>query len=248
MGPKDLGVKIKNYRITRGMTQKEFADLLFIVPQTVSKWERGSSYPDVFKLREVCKVLGVSISELLDEESLYTSDDYMIAIDAGNALTHFVLFKADGTVIGQTTLDTVNPNFSGFDKAFEYLKAGIDQLSTYGKSPKRIYAAISGSRLLNKQLHAALNKAYPACTIDVVSDIRSLVGLMPPSPQCIAAHVGTGSIVCGFKGTTFDRIGGWGYLFEDPGSEYDIGRRVLLAAHEYDDRLAELSSSRLQRN
>jgi N-acetylglucosamine kinase-like BadF-type ATPase len=65
--------------------------------------------------------------------------------------------------------------------------------------------------------------------------------MLPPSPVCVAANVGTGSIVCGFKGASFDRVGGWGYLFDDPGSEYDIGKRVLTAAHEYADGLAEMS-------
>lgn len=48
MEPKDLGLKIKNYRVSKGLTQQEFANLLFIAPQTVSKWERGMSYPDVY--------------------------------------------------------------------------------------------------------------------------------------------------------------------------------------------------------
>ena len=243
MGPKDLGIKIKNYRVTRGMTQKEFADLMFIVPQTVSKWERGESYPDVFKLREVCRVLGVSIAEMLDEQSLYSSEEYMIAIDAGGAYTYFVLFKSDGSVIGQTTLETVNPRSENFDKSLKNLKNGIDQLSIYGKTPKRIYAAVSASRLMLKRLHAALNKMYPACVIDVVSDIRSLMGMLPPSPRCITANLGTGSIVCGFKGSSFDRIGGWGYLFDDAGSEYDIGKGVLIAAHEYADGLTDMSET-----
>ena len=241
VGPKDLGIKIRNYRITRGMTQKEFADLLFIVPQTVSKWERGASYPDVFKLRELCRVLGVSISEMLDESSLYSSEEFMIAIDAGGAYTHFVLFKSDGSVVGQTELETMSPSFCGYEKALESLKTGIDQLSTYGKIPKRIYAAVSGSRQLNKRLHASLSKMFPTCVINVESDIKSLMGMLPESPRCIAANVGTGSIVCGFKGSSFDRIGGWGYLFEDAGSEYDIGKGVLLAAHEYADGLTDIS-------
>ena len=241
MGPKDIGIKIKNYRITRGLTQQEFAELLFIVPQTVSKWERGASYPDVFKLREICRVLGVSISEMLDEVSLYSSEDYMIAIDGSYAQTHFVLFKSDGTVIAQTSLETKSPIFSDIDETLENLKSGIDQLSTYEKMPKRIFAAVSGSRLQNKKLHAALNKMYPACVVDVESDIHCMSGMLPPSPICIAANVGTGSIVCGFKGTSFDRVGGWGYLFDDPGSEYDIGKRVLTAAHEYADGLCEIS-------
>ena len=243
VGPKDIGVKIRNYRITRGLTQQEFADMLFIVPQTVSKWERGASYPDVFKLREICRVLNVSISDMLDEMSLHSSEDYLLAIDGGGAFTNFVLFKNDGTVIAKTMMETKSPLFSGIEETLENLKSGIDQLSTYEKTPKRIYAALPGSRLQNRKLHAALSKMYPVSVVDVESDIYCLSGMLPPSPVCIAANVGVGSIVCGFKGSSFDRVGGWGYLFDDPGSEYDIGKRVLTVAHQYADGLAEISET-----
>jgi N-acetylglucosamine kinase-like BadF-type ATPase len=138
-------------------------------------------------------------------------------------------------------MKTKSPTFVGLEEALENLKSGIDQLSTYEKMPNRIFAAVSGSRLQNKKLHAALSKMYPACVVNVESDIHCISGMLPPSPVCVAANVGTGSIVCGFKGASFDRVGGWGYLFDDPGSVYDIGKRVLATAHEYADGLCEIS-------
>jgi N-acetylglucosamine kinase-like BadF-type ATPase len=86
-----------------------------------------------------------------------------------------------------------------------------------------------------------LKKQYPACKITVDSDIRSIVGLARENDKCIAAIIGTGSVVYGWNGTTFKRVGGWGYLFDDAGSGYDIGREVLLAAYAYADGLAPLS-------
>ena len=47
------------------MTQREFADKLFVTGSAVSKWERGMSYPDITLLRDICEILGVSEHELL---------------------------------------------------------------------------------------------------------------------------------------------------------------------------------------
>lgn len=47
------------------MTQREFADKLFLTESAVSKWERGMSYPDITMIRDICAILGVSEHELL---------------------------------------------------------------------------------------------------------------------------------------------------------------------------------------
>lgn len=243
MQPKELGVKIKNLRITKNLTQQEFADLLFIAPQTVSKWERGLSYPDVFRLKEICKVLGVGILEMLGEEEEPEDEDFFIAVDGGGTKTEFVLFKGDGTVVAVVVLGTTNPNSCGIENTCEILKDGIDQLLTLGKAPKRIFAGIAGSMLGNHRevIRAFLKKQYPAFKSNVDSDIKNIIGLVRDNDKCIAAIIGTGSVVYGWNGSSFKRVGGWGYLFDDAGSGYDIGREVILASYAYADGLTPLS-------
>lgn len=48
------------------MTQKEFAEQLFVTESAVSKWERGMSYPDITLLQNICSVLDISEYELLN--------------------------------------------------------------------------------------------------------------------------------------------------------------------------------------
>lgn len=48
-----------------GLTQKSFADKLFVTESAVSKWERGISFPDITLIRDICEVLGISEHELL---------------------------------------------------------------------------------------------------------------------------------------------------------------------------------------
>lgn len=62
---KTFGAYICRCRKGLGLTQKEFADKLFVTESAVSKWERGLSYPDITLLRDICAVLGVSEHELL---------------------------------------------------------------------------------------------------------------------------------------------------------------------------------------
>ena len=62
---KTFGEYICRRRKELGLTQKEFAQRLFVTESAVSKWERGLSYPDVTLLRSICEILEISEHELL---------------------------------------------------------------------------------------------------------------------------------------------------------------------------------------
>ena len=57
---KTFGEYICRRRKELGLTQKEFAQRLFVTESAVSKWERGLSYPDVTLLRDICAILEIS--------------------------------------------------------------------------------------------------------------------------------------------------------------------------------------------
>ena len=60
-----FGAFILRRRKELGMTQKEFAELLYVTDSAVSKWERGLAYPDITLLQNICSVLQISEKELL---------------------------------------------------------------------------------------------------------------------------------------------------------------------------------------
>lgn len=62
---KSFGEYISKRRKEKGLTQKEFAQKLFVTESAVSKWERGLSYPDITLIRDICEILSVSEHELL---------------------------------------------------------------------------------------------------------------------------------------------------------------------------------------
>lgn len=65
MNKEKFGSYIKESRIKKNYTQQELADLLFVDVTTVSKWERGVSYPDITLVPDICKALDISEHELI---------------------------------------------------------------------------------------------------------------------------------------------------------------------------------------
>ncbi len=61
----DLGKKIKSYRESKKMTQKEIAEILEVEATTVSKYEKGMLEPSIESLKRLSNIFGVTIDELL---------------------------------------------------------------------------------------------------------------------------------------------------------------------------------------
>lgn len=62
----DIGSKIKQLRIKAGMTQEQLASTLGISAQAVSKWENGTTMPDITLLPMLSTEFGVTIDDLFD--------------------------------------------------------------------------------------------------------------------------------------------------------------------------------------
>ena len=59
-----ISERIRKYRKENNLTQSEFASMLFVSKQAVSKWENDRGTPDVSLLPELSKILNVSIDPL----------------------------------------------------------------------------------------------------------------------------------------------------------------------------------------
>ena len=64
----ELGNKIAQKRKDLGMTQIEFADMLSVTRQTVSRWEAGTVMPDIDKIGDIASILHVSCDYLLKDD------------------------------------------------------------------------------------------------------------------------------------------------------------------------------------
>lgn len=64
-----LADKIYQNRKRMGLSQEELADRLGVTRQAVSKWEMGTSQPELDTVVLLAKTFGISIDELLKEET-----------------------------------------------------------------------------------------------------------------------------------------------------------------------------------
>ena len=60
-----LAENLKKYRIIKNLTQEDLANYLNITPQSVSKWERGETYPDITFLPALANIFETSIDLLI---------------------------------------------------------------------------------------------------------------------------------------------------------------------------------------
>ena len=61
-----FGEKLKYARKSAGLTQEQLAEKLLVSRQAITKWESDNGMPDIENLRQLSKLLNVSIDYLLD--------------------------------------------------------------------------------------------------------------------------------------------------------------------------------------
>ncbi len=95
--------KLKQLRTSKGLTQDEMAQKLFVTRTAISKWETGKGYPAIDSLKLISKLFAVSIDELIsdgdiDEKKQIDEQNarkmYYVAIAFLIAATAFSLFAS----------------------------------------------------------------------------------------------------------------------------------------------------------
>ena len=226
--------RLRERRRIMGITQAELSARLNLMPQTVSKWERGLSAPDLDNLIELSKLLNVTVDELIKPD-IYTTRVFL-AIDGGGTKTEFVLFTEDGHIIRHTLRGSTNVNVVGREKARNNLSSGLDEMLK-GIAPSGVFAGVAGSMTPgNKEILTETIKAQVGnIPVYVNSDIINVIYSVPDVEKCIAIICGTGSSGFAWDGHEIKRYGGWGYLFDRAGSGYDIGCDILRECFALDD-------------
>ncbi len=73
MNPIHTGRYIRQQRKALGLSQSKLAEMLFVEPQTVSKWERGLGMPDYDNVDRLREIFGCTLSDIL--EPVFEDDD-----------------------------------------------------------------------------------------------------------------------------------------------------------------------------
>ncbi len=227
---KYLGENIRMYRRRNGMTQAQLAAHLYVSAQGISSWEKGISNPDLQNLLRLAEVFHISVDALFRRE--HRGERVMIGIDGGGTKTEFVLFSEEGHIRHRLVLPQSNPNGIGTDACFYLLAEGIDTLMKLVPHVDGIFAGIAGcgTGSHRERLYARLRERYADVFIGIDSDVVNALALGGFHDRGMALISGTGSVLYAQTREGCHRLGGWGYLFDEAGSAYDIGRGAIRAS------------------
>jgi len=94
--------KLQELRKSKGLTQEELAEALFVSRTAISKWESGRGYPSIDSLKEISRFFGVTIDDLIcpremmtaaeDDKKAFVSRYVSVICNALDLLTAVLLF------------------------------------------------------------------------------------------------------------------------------------------------------------
>ncbi len=240
-----IGNRLKELRKKKGLTQSAFADVMHVSSQAVSNWERGIAPPDLDNLLRIADFFGILVDDLLRD----LSERLILGIDGGGTKTEFVVATQSGLVLKQFTRGRSNPNDIGLQKAERLISEGIHDAISEFPSICAFFCGMSGASTGNNRriLTEHLREHFPQLKFDILTDAENLFGLVDDADMAIIS--GTGAVVYLKQNGELMRLGGWGYLLDDGGSAYSIGRDAITATLAEEESLEKESilSKRLRK-
>ena len=224
---KAFSINVRKFRKKNNLTQKSLADAIGYSEKTVSKWETEGSVPSIDALFKIANIFRVNIAELFSCDE----DIYYLGIDGGGTKTELALSDSEGNILCRLFMDGCNPNTVGIEKTKRIIEDGIIQVSSdIPFSSIVVYAGIAGcaSKIYADEIKDTLKKMSFAA-FDVDSDNNNIVAAGLGSNEGITMILGTGICAYVVKKEETKRIAGWGYLFDNGGSAFHIGRDAINA-------------------
>ena len=83
----EFNEKLQELRKSRGLTQEELAEALFVSRTAISKWESGRGYPSIDSLKEISRYFSVTIDELICPEEILSAAEEEKQAFAGRTLS-----------------------------------------------------------------------------------------------------------------------------------------------------------------
>ena len=217
------------------ITQEQLAKKLCYTEKAVSKWESGSSVPPAETLIKLAEIFNVTIDELFN---YCAHPSYYLGIDGGATKTTFALANAEGVIVNKITLGPSNPFDLGYEKVTEVLSEGINKICE-NIQRRRIsaFAGIAGcgNPAMRDRLKAFIN-SFGFLYADIDSDAKNIISAGLGDGDGIVNIMGTGSSCFVKRGGEIEKIGGYGYLFDQGGSAYDIGRAAITVTSRHEDK------------
>lgn len=234
---KNFACNIKRLRRAAGITQKTLAERVGCSEKTVSKWEAGASVPYIETLFRIAQILHTGVEKLFADAARV----YYLGIDGGGTKTALKLTDDDGSVLRTLRVSACNPYDIGIQAATDILRRAIYEIC--GDTPTSsivTYAGIAGGTAGdNKKQLAAFFDTFHFLCVGNGSDNDNLIAAGLHGTDGITLLMGTGICVFAVRNGKRQRISGWGYLFDDGGSAFNLGRDAIHAAYGDFDGSAE---------
>jgi transcriptional regulator with XRE-family HTH domain len=175
--------KIQELRKSKGLTQEELAQSLYVSRTAVSKWESGRGYPNIDSLKAIAKFFDLTIDELLSGDELLT-----IAEEDGKKIkTHFrdlVFGLLDVSVVVLLFLPFFGQNADGTIRHVSLLSlSGISSYLRYFYFDTIISTALFGVLTLALQncQHRfwMQNKAMMSTILSIIGTVLFIISQQP---------------------------------------------------------------------
>jgi len=225
-----IGYFAKNLRAARisaGLTQEGLAEKLCYSSKSISKWESGSVLPPTVIILELVDILKTDLNSMF---SSFEEPIYYLGVDGGGTFTEFVLIDKENNILKQCNLgpcNVLNLNKEQIDKV---LKDGVDEAcADIPHSRISAFFGLAGAGSGKVAVLTEVLKKYGFANVACGTDAQNTVSVGLKGEDGIIAILGTGSAVFSSKNGELERIGGYGHLFSDYGSGYEIGRMAICA-------------------
>lgn len=170
-----LGEKIKKARTDAGLSQEQLSEKLGVSRSAVAKWESNKGLPDVDNLKNIAKLLNVSIDHLLDDgEALdemimrepynltdygkglkYSKKDRVIRDKFPNAEIYSVLAEkklTKGEKVVDNALGFLTDAPFGIPEFINFLKNNDKQFYLVEKDGKQYFVTVTDEFIETRQL------------------------------------------------------------------------------------------------
>ena len=129
----EIGVKIKQLRLQRGLTQEELAARTELTKGFISQLERDLTSPSIATLMDILEALGTGIAEFFretpDESNVYSAEDMFVKQETDGYTIQWLVTNAQKNAL-EPILVTIPPGVSGAEddphegEEFGYVLAG----------------------------------------------------------------------------------------------------------------------------
>ncbi len=224
-----FGINLHRMRVKKGISQQQLADVISFSNKAVSNWERGRGIPDIAVLYKMADFFQVKLDDFFTEQAFY-----YLGIDGGGTKTALTLTDKDMNVLRQEITEGCNPVDIGIEASLSVLKNGINKICNgIQKSRVFMFAGIAGGTASNnKDILTDFFKEFGFMDYQNDNDAANIIAAGLNKNNGIAMIMGTGIVAFCQKNGVCKKTSGWGYLIDNGGSAYNIGRDALSAHFE----------------